>query len=244
MAGRGSVKMSMLKIENLQAAYGSIIALRGVSLEVGENEIVAVIGANGAGKSTLLRSLSGLLPKRGGTVTFMGKDITKASSDQIVRMGLIQVPEGRQIFNEMSVLENLRMGAFARSKKEDLQQDIDHVFSLFPRLRERSSQKGGSLSGGEQQMLSLSRALMSRPKLLMLDEPSMGLAPIIVESIFDIITQINREGIPIILIEQDALMALEIADRAYVLETGRIALEGRTEDLINNDRMREVYLGG
>ena len=236
--------MSILKVENLKAAYGNIIALKDISFEVQEGEIVAVIGPNGAGKSTLLRTLSGLLPKRGGTVTYMGNDITKATSDKIVEMGIVHVPEGRQIFSEMSVLDNLRIGAFTRSKKENLQQDLDHMFELFPILYERRQQKGGSLSGGEQQMLAMARALMSRPKLLMLDEPSMGLSPIIVETVFDVIERINKDGVTIILIEQDAMMALEISLRAYVIETGIIAMGGYTKDLINDDRMREVYLGG
>jgi len=236
--------MSILKISGLKAAYGSIIALKGVSIEVNEGEIVAVIGANGAGKSTLLKAVSGILPKQGGTVTFMGEDITNLPSDEIVRRGIVQVPEGRQIFNEMSVLDNLKMGAFTRNRKDNLKPDIERMFDLFPILAERRNQKGGSLSGGEQQMLALARALMSHPKLLMLDEPSMGLAPIVVEKIYETIEQISRQGITIILIEQDAMMALSTANRAYVLETGSVALEGYTKDLINDERMREVYLGG
>jgi len=236
--------MSILKIDNLKAAYGNIMALKGVSLEVNEGEIVTVVGANGAGKSSLLRAISGLLPKKDGTVTFMGKDITKAPSDEVVRLGIIHVPEGRQIFSELSVLDNIKLGAFTRPRKDNLEPDIERMFDLFPRLAERKQQKGGSLSGGEQQMLAIARALMGKPKLLMLDEPSMGLAPIIVETIFSIIEQVNKDGIPIVLIEQDAMMAMDVAHRVYALETGLVSLSGNTEDLRDDDRMRKIYLGG
>ena len=234
----------ILKVEQVSASYGSINALKGASLEVNQGEVVTVIGANGAGKSTLLKCIVGVMPKSAGTVTYAGTDITKTASDKIVRMGIAMVPEGRQIFSELSILENLKMGAYTRGKKEDLTPDYDLVFSIFPKLKERASQKGGSLSGGEQQMLAVSRALMSRPKLLLIDELSMGLAPVLVESLFDALMDINRKGTTIVLVEQDANMALKFSSRAYVLETGEIALSGPSEQLMSDDRVREIYLGG
>lgn len=234
----------ILKVDGLVAGYGNIIALKGISLEVQPGEIVAIIGANGAGKSTLLGALSGLVAARKGSIHFMGEDITKTPSDKIVQRGLVQVPEGRQIFPELSVQENLRMGAYTRGRKDDLTPDFEWAYNTFPILRERMNQKGGSLSGGEQQMLALGRALMAKPRLLALDEPSMGLAPVIVEVIFKNIKAINEAGITILLIEQDAMMALKTSHRAYVLETGEVAFTGNSADLIHDERMREVYLGG
>ena len=234
---------TMLKVENLAASYGSIRALKGVSIHVDEGEIVTVIGANGAGKSTLLKSICGLMPKNSGNVSFLGEDITKAPSDKIVKMGMAMAPEGRQIFSELSVMENLKMGAYTRKKSEDLTPEYDMIFELFPRLAERKQQKGGSMSGGEQQMLSLGRALMSRPKLLIIDELSMGLAPILVETLFESLVQINKAGTTVLLVEQDAAAALGFADRAYVIETGEVALEGKASDLLNDDRVRQIYLG-
>ena len=235
---------AILKVSDVSAHYGSINALKGVSLEVMENEIVTIIGANGAGKSTLLKCIVGVMSKSSGTVEYNGTDITRAGSDKIVRMGMAMVPEGRQIFNELSVQENLKMGTYTRGRKEDLSADYDLVFGIFPKLKERLHQKGGSLSGGEQQMLAVGRALMSRPRLLLIDELSMGLAPVLVESLFDALTDINRKGTTIVLVEQDANMALKFSSRAYVIETGTVALSGKSADLMADDRVREIYLGG
>ena len=235
---------TMLKVSGVSAHYGSINAVKDASLEVRQGEVVTVIGANGAGKSTLMKCIVGVMPKSGGTVEYLGQDITKTPSDKIVRMGIAMVPEGRQIFSELSVLENLKMGAYTRTKKEDLSQDYDLIFGIFPRLKERASQKGGSLSGGEQQMLAVSRALMSRPKLLLIDELSMGLAPVLVESLFDALMDINKKGTTIVLVEQDANMALKFSDRAYVIENGTVALSGKSSELMVDDRVRELYLGG
>ena len=235
---------TMLKVSGVSAHYGSINAVKDASLEVRQGEAVTVIGANGAGKSTLMKCSVGVMPKSGGTVEYLGQDITKTPSDKIVRMGIAMVPEGRQIFSELSVLENLKMGAYTRTKKEDLSRDYDLVFGIFPRLKERASQKGGSLSGGEQQMLAVSRALMSRPKLLLIDELSMGLAPVLVESLFDALMDINKKGTTIVLVEQDANMALKFSDRAYVIENGTVALSGKSSELMVDDRVRELYLGG
>lgn len=236
--------MSFLKVTDLKAAYGSIQALKGISLEVEKGECVAVIGANGAGKSTLMKSIMGAMPKSGGTVEYDGQDITKLGSDKIVRSGIALVPEGRQIFSELSVLENLKMGAYIRNKKDNLQEDYDKIFQIFPRLKERLSQKGGSLSGGEQQMLAVGRALMSQPKLLLIDELSMGLAPVLVETLFEALREINENGTTILLVEQDANMALNFANRAYVIETGKVELSGNAKDLLKDDRVRALYLGG
>jgi len=235
---------AILKVENVTAHYGSINALKGVSMEVNEGEIVTVIGANGAGKSTLMKCIVGVMPKSGGTVEYAGTDITKMGSDKIVKMGIAMVPEGRQIFSELSIMENLKMGAYSRSKKDDLTPDYDLVFSIFPKLKERASQKGGSLSGGEQQMLAVGRALMSRPKLLLIDELSMGLAPVLVDSLFEALLDINRKGTTVVLVEQDANTALKVSNRAYVIETGTVALSGKSADLMADDRVREIYLGG
>ena len=235
---------TMLKVSGVSAHYGSINAVKDASLEVRQGEVVTVIGANGAGKSTLMKCIVGVMPKSGGTVEYLGQDITKTPSDKIVRMGIAMVPEGRQIFSELSVLENLKMGAYTRTKKEDLSRDYDLVFGIFPRLKERASQKGGSLSGGEQQMLAVSRALMSRPKLLLIDELSMGLAPVLVESLFDALMDINKKGTTIVLVEQDANMALKVSDRAYAIENGTVARSGKSSELMVDDRVRELYLGG
>jgi branched-chain amino acid transport system ATP-binding protein len=233
----------ILDLEDVHTYYGSIHALKGVSLDVGEGEIVTLLGANGAGKSTTLRSINGLNHPRRGRIRFQGDDITHAAAHTIVKRGVAQSPEGRRLFPRMSVFENLEMGAFQRTDRAAMKEDIDRVFTLFPRLAERRTQKAGTLSGGEQQMVAIGRALMARPKLLMLDEPSMGLAPILVEKIFEIIVEINQQGTPILLVEQNALMALDVADRGYVLETGRIALADDAKALRQNEQVRKTYLG-
>ena len=234
---------SILELEDVQTFYGSIQALKGISLHVGEGEIVTLIGANGAGKSTTLRSINGLNRPRKGSIRFQGNDITNTPAHDIVKRGIAQSPEGRKLFPRMTVLENLEMGAFQRSDRAGMREDMDRVFQLFPRLAERKSQKAGTMSGGEQQMCAIGRALMARPKLLLLDEPSMGLAPILVEKIFEIVKEINEQGTPILLVEQNALMALDAADRGYVLETGKIALEGPAKELRSNEQVRRTYLG-
>ncbi len=237
--------MALLSVENLQVSYGAIRALHGISFQVNEGEIVTLIGANGAGKSTTLRAISGLLLVDQGRILYGGKDITNASADQVVRMGIVHVPEGRKIFAPLTVRENLEMGAFTRRDKREIEESMEFVFNLFPRLRERAEQMGGTLSGGEQQMLAVARALMAKPRLLLMDEPSMGLAPILVEEIFEVIQRLNREeGVTILLVEQNAHMALSVAHRGYVLETGTIQLEGTAEELRANPRVREAYLGG
>ncbi len=235
----------ILKVENLSASYGSIVALKSVSMEVYEGEIVTIIGANGAGKTTLLSCISGLMPYKG-EITFHGEKLGgKVDSAAIVERGIIQVPEGRQIFSELSVHENLKMGAYSRKKGDDIQKDMDEVYALFPRLAERRDQKGGSLSGGEQQMLAMGRAMMANPKLLLLDEPSMGLAPIVVADIFRTIRRLNREKkVTIVLIEQNARLALKTANRAYVVETGLVKLSGDAKELANDPKVRDLYLGG
>ena len=233
----------VLELADVHTYYGSIHALKGVSLDVREGEIVTLIGANGAGKSTTLRSIIGLNHPRQGTISFQGRDITGDAPHEIVGAGISQSPEGRRLFPRMSVHENLEMGAFTRVDRENLKDDIARVFDLFPRLAERRNQKAGTLSGGEQQMCAIGRALMARPKLLLLDEPSMGLAPIFVEKIFEIVHEINEQGTPILLVEQNALMALDAADRGYVLETGRIALAGPAKELRANEQVRKTYLG-
>ena len=235
--------MSFLKVENLRASYGNIQALKGIDLEVEKGEIVAIVGANGAGKTTLLTCISGLMGYTG-TITYDGQVLGgKITADKIVKMGVVQVPEGRQIFSELSVLENLKMGAYSRPKGEDPRPDIERVFKLFPRLEERMHQKGGSLSGGEQQMLAMGRAMMARPRLLLLDEPSMGLAPVVVADIFRNIRELNEEGITIVLIEQNAKLALKTANRAYVIENGEITLSGPADELARNEQIRKAYLG-
>jgi branched-chain amino acid transport system ATP-binding protein len=238
--GNGNV---ILKLDDVHTYYGTIQALKGISIEVHEGEIVTLIGANGAGKSTTLRSINGLNHPREGTITFQGSNITDTPPHEIVKMGISQSPEGRHVFPRMSVLENLEMGAYQRENRSEISQDLDRVYTLFPRLQERRTQKAGTLSGGEQQMLAMGRALMARPKLLLLDEPSMGLAPIFVEKIFEIIREINDQGTPILLVEQNALMALDIANRGYVLETGHIALADDAKALRDNEQVRKTYLG-
>jgi len=233
----------ILSVSNVHTFYGTIEALKGISIEVHDGEIVTLIGANGAGKSTTLRSINGLNHPRTGKIAFMGEDITTTPAHEIVRMGISQSPEGRKLFSRMTVVENLEMGAFQRNDKSAIKEDMEHVFTLFPRLAERRSQKAGTMSGGEQQMCAIGRAMMARPKLLMLDEPSMGLAPIFVEKIFETVVAINSEGTPILLVEQNALMALDVAKRAYVMETGRIALEGPASELKTNEQVRATYLG-
>lgn len=231
----------LLSIRGLQVSYGGIEAVKGISFDVREGEIVTLIGANGAGKSSTLRSIVGLVKPRGGSIVFDGEDITGADTTGIVKKGVTLVPEGRRIFPDLTVLENLKIGAYMR--RDSLQEDIDWVYSLFPRLKERSWQAGGTLSGGEQQMLAVGRALMSRPKLLMMDEPSLGLAPIIVRDIFSIITEIRKRGVTILLIEQNANMALQTADMGYVLETGRITISGTGDELLSNEAVKAAYLG-
>jgi branched-chain amino acid transport system ATP-binding protein len=233
----------VLELDDVHTYYGAIHALKGVSLKVHDGEVVTLIGANGAGKSTTLRSINGVNHPREGRITFQGKDITNAPPHEVVKMGIAQSPEGRRLFPRMTVLENLEMGAFQRTDKQNFQEDIDRVFGLFPRLAERRQQKAGTMSGGEQQMVAMGRALMARPKLLLLDEPSMGLAPIFVEKIFEIVAEINAQGTPILLVEQNALMALDAASRGYVMETGVIALEGPASELSANERVRKAYLG-
>jgi branched-chain amino acid transport system ATP-binding protein len=233
----------ILRVDDIHTYYGSIHALKGISVDVREGEIVTLIGANGAGKSTTLRSINGLNRPRRGRIHFQGRDITSAAPHEIVKMGVAQSPEGRKLFSRMSVLENLEMGAFQRTDRSAIKEDLERVYSLFPRLAERKSQKAGTLSGGEQQMVAMGRALMARPKLLMLDEPSMGLAPIFVERIFEIVQEINQQGTPILLVEQNALMALDVAGRGYVMETGSIALTDDAKALRENEQVRKAYLG-
>jgi branched-chain amino acid transport system ATP-binding protein len=242
-ATNGLAAEPILELEDVHTYYGAIHALKGISLVVHDGEIVTLIGANGAGKSTTLRSINGLNHPRQGAIRFRGRDVTHASPHSIVKSGIAQSPEGRRLFPRMSVLENLEMGAFQREDRSTLKDDLERVYELFPRLYERRAQKAGTMSGGEQQMCAIGRALMARPKLLMLDEPSMGLAPIFVEKIFEIIHEINEQGTPILLVEQNALMALDAADRGYVLETGRIALEGPAKELSQNEQVRKTYLG-
>jgi branched-chain amino acid transport system ATP-binding protein len=234
----------LLEVNDLNVFYGAIHALQGISFHVDEGEIVTLIGANGAGKSTTLNTISGLVRARGGSIRFEGTEITRTPAYHIVSMGIVQVPEGRQIFAPLTVRENLDMGAYARSDPKGIKQSLERVYRSFPRLKERLKQYGGTLSGGEQQMLAMGRGLMSEPELLLLDEPSMGLAPFLVDEIFDIIEEINSQGTSILLVEQNAQMALSIADRAYVLETGRLVLEGPAQEVAANPEVKEAYLGG
>lgn len=234
----------MLEMKDVNVYYGAIHAIKDINLTVNQGEIVTLIGANGAGKSTTLRTISGLLKPKTGSITFEGENIAGMKAHEIVRTGISQVPEGRRIFAEMSVMENLDLGAFTRKDADGIQADIKHIFELFPRLEERKSQIAGTLSGGEQQMLAMGRALMSRPKLLLLDEPSMGLAPLLIKEIFNIIVDINKAGTTVLLVEQNANMALSIASRAYVLETGRITLSGDAKKLAASEDVRKAYLGG
>jgi branched-chain amino acid transport system ATP-binding protein len=238
--GNGDV---LLSVEGIHTYYGTIHALKGISIEVREGEIVTLIGANGAGKSTMLRSINGLNHPREGRISFAGKDITDTAAHEVVKMGISQSPEGRRVFPRMSVLENLEMGAYQRTNRSEIREDLDRVFQLFPRMEERKAQRAGTLSGGEQQMLAIGRALMARPRLLLLDEPSMGLAPIFVDKIFEIIAEISEQGTTILLVEQNALMALETADRGYVLETGTVALADDAKALKENEQVRKTYLG-
>jgi branched-chain amino acid transport system ATP-binding protein len=233
----------LLELHGVETFYGSIQALKGISIDVREGEIVTLIGANGAGKSTTLRSINGLNHPRKGTIRFEGRDITHETPHRIVKSGISQSPEGRKLFPRMTVTENLEMGAFQRSDRAGIREDMDRVFTLFPRLAERKSQKAGTMSGGEQQMCAIGRALMARPKLLMLDEPSMGLAPIFVERIFETIVEVNKQGTSILLVEQNALMALHVASRGYVLETGHVALADSAKALAENEQVRKTYLG-
>ncbi|MDD2511365.1 MAG: ABC transporter ATP-binding protein [Syntrophomonas sp.] len=234
----------MLEVKGIDVYYGAIHALKGLSLEVEEGSIVTLIGANGAGKTTTLKSISGLLRPKNGAIMFKGNDISKVAPEKIVGLGISQVPEGRRVFSTMSVLENLEMGAYLRKDKKGIESDLENVFTRFPRLKERRKQTAGTLSGGEQQMLAIGRALMARPELMLMDEPSMGLAPLLVKEIFEIIKDINARGTTILLVEQNANMALSIANRAYVIETGEIVLEGTSEQLINSEEVKKAYLGG
>ena len=243
MTGKPGGDGALLRVEDVHTYYGSIEALKGISLEVHEGEIVTLIGANGAGKSTTLRSINGLNHPRRGSIHFRGRDITRDPPHDIVRRGISQSPEGRKLFPRMSVLENLEMGAFQRSDRSELRGDLERVYSLFPRLSERKQQRAGSLSGGEQQMVAIGRALMARPGLLLLDEPSMGLAPIFVERVFETIVEINKQGTTILLVEQNAMMALDVANRGYVLETGTVALSDDAKALRRNEQVRKAYLG-
>ena len=234
----------MLKVKGIDVYYGAIHALKYLSLDVEEGSIVTLIGANGAGKTTTLKSISGILRPTSGSILFKGQELVKIAPEKIVALGISQVPEGRRVFQEMSVLENLEMGAYLRSDKKGIQEDMDNVFSRFPRLKERRKQSAGTLSGGEQQMLAIGRALMARPQLLLMDEPSMGLAPLLVVEIFNIIKDINSRGTTILLVEQNANMALSIADQAYVIETGDIVLQGAAKELMQSEEVKKAYLGG
>ena len=234
---------ALLTVEKVHTYYGSIEALKGITIEVHEGEIVTLIGANGAGKSTMLRSINGLNHPRRGSIVFGGKDITREPPHDVVRLGISQSPEGRKLFPRMSVLENLEMGAFQRRDRSELRSDLERVYALFPRLSERKQQRAGTLSGGEQQMVAIGRALMAHPKLLLLDEPSMGLAPIFVERVFETIVEINQQGTTMLLVEQNAMMALEVASRGYVLETGKVALADDAKALLRNEQVRKTYLG-
>jgi branched-chain amino acid transport system ATP-binding protein len=233
----------VLRIENLDFSYGDLQVLWGLSLEVKQGEIVTVLGANGAGKSTTLKNVSRLVRPSAGSITFEGKDLVKLESHQVVEMGVVQVPEGRRIFPEMTVLENLRMGSFIKSTRPDRQRNIERAFTLFPRLAERQKQLGGTLSGGEQQMLAIGRGLMTNPRLMLLDEPSLGLSPLFVKNIFEIIKEINRQGTTILLVEQNVFQSLRISHRAYVLETGRVVLSGTGEELLVNEHVKKAFLG-
>lgn len=233
----------MLEVKNLSVSYGAIEAVKDISFTVNDGEIVSLIGANGAGKTTTLHTITGLVPAKSGSVMYNGVDLLKTHNSKIVTLGMAHIPEGRHVFTRMSVEENLEMGAFSLKDQSDLKKDLDMVYGLFPRLKERRNQKAGTLSGGEQQMLAMGRALMSHPKTILMDEPSMGLSPKLVKEIFSIIRKLHEQGITILLVEQNAKMALSIADRAYVLETGRITMEGDAKELLNNEQVRKAYLG-
>ncbi len=233
----------MLEIENLEVYYGAINALKGISFGVEQGEIIALIGANGAGKTTTLHTITGLIPAKSGTIKLNGKDITKTPAHKIVSMGMAHVPEGRRVFAQLSVYENLMLGAYTRKDKAEVAETLEHVFERFPRLKERKTQSAGTLSGGEQQMLAMGRALMSKPSIILMDEPSMGLSPLYVNEIFDIIKEINKSGTTVLLVEQNAKKALSMANRAYVLETGNITLSGDAKELMNNEQVKKAYLG-
>lgn len=235
--------MAMLEIRDLNVYYGVIQALKGISFDVNEGEVIALIGANGAGKTTTLHTLTGILPAKSGSIKFNGVELTKVPAHKIVKMGVAHVPEGRRIFQQLTVLDNLKLGAFTRKDKDGIAEDMEKVYKRFPRLEERKTQIAGTLSGGEQQMLAMGRALMSKPRIIVMDEPSMGLSPIFVSEIFDIIESIRKDGMTVLLVEQNAKKALAIADRAYVLETGRITLSGKASDLINDEQVKKAYLG-
>ena len=235
--------MAVLGVRDLEVFYGMIQAIKGISFEVNEGEVIALIGANGAGKTTTLHTVSGLLAPKAGTVTFEGKDITKTPAHKIVSCGMAHVPEGRRVFASLSVYQNLKMGAYTRSDKEEIEESLRMVYTRFPRLEERKNQPAGTLSGGEQQMLAMGRALMSRPRIILMDEPSMGLSPIFVNEIFDIIKQVSAGGTTVLLVEQNAKKALSIADRGYVLETGKIVLEGKAQELLEDESVKKAYLG-
>ena len=235
--------MAMLEVKDLQVYYGVIQALKGISFEVNQGEVIALIGANGAGKTTTLQTLTGIIPSKAGKISFEGKDITKTPAHKIVEMGMAHVPEGRRVFADMTVYENLLMGAHHRKDKNEIAQSLENVYKRFPRLKERKNQRAGTLSGGEQQMLAMGRALMSKPRIILMDEPSMGLSPIFVNEIFDIIKEVSEGGTTVLLVEQNAKKALSIADRAYVMETGNITLSGKAEDLLNNESVQKAYLG-
>lgn len=235
--------MAMLEIKDLEVCYGVIRAIKGISFEVNQGEVIALIGANGAGKTTILHTITGLVPAKSGSILFEGKELTKTTAHKIVSMGMAHVPEGRRIFQQLSVLENLKLGAYTRKDKNEIAQSLKMVYERFPRLEERKNQVAGTLSGGEQQMLAMGRALMSKPRIILMDEPSMGLSPLLVTEIFDIIKVISESGTTVLLVEQNAKKALSIADRAYVLETGNITLSGKASDLMNNESVQKAYLG-
>ncbi len=235
--------MAMLKVTDLQVYYGVIQAIKGLSFEVNEGEVIALIGANGAGKTTILHTVTGLVESKNGTVEFEGRDITKMPGHKIVSLGMAHVPEGRRVFSDLTVLENLKLGAYTRKDKNEIEETLKMVYKRFPRLEERKNQMAGTLSGGEQQMLAMGRALMSHPKIILMDEPSMGLSPIFVNEIFDIIKEVSASGTTVLLVEQNAKKALSIADRAYVLETGKIVLEGKADELMNDESVKKAYLG-
>ena len=236
--------MAMLEIKDLEVCYGVIRAIKGISFEVNQGEVIALIGANGAGKTTILHTITGLVPAKSGSILFGGKELTKTPAHKIVSMGMAHVPEGRRIFQQLSVLENLKLGAYTRKDKNEIAQSLKMVYERFPRLDERKNQVAGTLSGGEQQMLAMGRALMSKPRIILMDEPSMGLSPLLVTEIFDIIKVISESGTTVLLVEQNAKKALSIADRAYVLETGNITLSGKASDLMDNESVHKAYLGG
>ena len=235
--------MAMLEIKDLEVYYGVIQAIKGISFEVNKGEVIALIGANGAGKTTILHTITGLLSPKKGSVIYEGTDITKIPAHNIFSLGMAHVPEGRRVFADLSVYENLKMGAYTRKDKNEVEETLEKVYERFPRLKERKNQMAGTLSGGEQQMLAMGRALMSKPKIILMDEPSMGLSPILVNEIFDIIQEVSKSGTTVLLVEQNAKKALSIADRAYVLETGKIVLDGKAEDLLNDDSIKKAYLG-